>query len=150
MTTTRACLFLLAILAGSPGHLAAQGKNDHGRAIAGTYDGTTAVELLQTTLPLRVELQRVHADSVVVKIPGMALPNGQVFRFTSMPLAVRPVTANGQRAYRLHVAFTYTYNNMPLRVEATATVSGRDLEGEVKAVIMDSMETRATYKGKKT
>ena len=148
MTTIRAYIILTAILAGFAHHAIAQ-KNDHGRAVAGKYNGTTFVELLQATLPLQVELQRVRDDSVTVKITDFVLPNGQVFNFTSGRLSVKPETRQGKRVYRLHIAFAYTYNNMPLRVQVNATVSGQELEGEVKAVIMESMETKATYKGKK-
>ncbi|MDR2130879.1 MAG: hypothetical protein LBP56_06920 [Odoribacteraceae bacterium] len=149
MTTIRSYIIFIVSLIVFVSPSNAQGKNDHGRAVAGKYDGTTSIELMQTTLPLQLELQRVHNDSVIVKISRLVLPNGQVFSFTSKSLSVKPEKREGKPTYRLHVAFTYTYNNMPIRVQATATVNGKELEGEVKAVIMESMETRATYKGKK-
>ena len=149
MTTIRTCIILIAALTAIVNSSSAQDKNDHGRVVSGKYDGTTSIELLQATLPLQVELQRVHKDSVIVKITNFALPNGYFFNFTSRNLSVKPETVAGKKIYRLYVAFNYTYNNMPLRVQVSATVEGKELEGEVKAVIMESMETRATYKGKK-
>ncbi|MDR2413369.1 MAG: hypothetical protein LBD64_00085 [Odoribacteraceae bacterium] len=150
MTTFRAYIILAAILVGIANRSLAQGKNDHGHAIAGKYDGNTFIELMQVTLPLQVELQRVRDDSVIVKIANLALPNGQIFSFTSRPLSVKPALEQGKQIYHLRLAFSYTYNNMPLRVQVAASVKGKELEGEVKAVIMESMETKATYKGKKT
>jgi hypothetical protein len=149
MITIRAYALLLALLTGAAGEASAQDKNDHGRAVAGKYDGTTSIELMQMTLPLQLELQRVHRDSVIVKISRLALPNGQVFAFTSGSLSVKPETREGKPVYRLQISFNYSYNNIPIRVQATGTINGKELEAEVKAVIMESMETRVTYKGKK-
>ncbi|MDR1414729.1 MAG: hypothetical protein LBI96_02870 [Odoribacteraceae bacterium] len=153
MTTTHkrvlATTLLATLLAATMAVAAPRGKDDHGRAVAGKYDGTTSIELMQMTLPLRLELQRVHEDSVVVKIPRLALPNGQVFSFTSGSCSVRPVTRAGKQRYQLNISFSYTYNNIPLRVQATGTIDGDDIDAEVKAVIMDSMETRVTFKGKR-
>jgi hypothetical protein len=149
MKKTRARAFCLALLLGVASTAGAQDKNAPARAVAGKYDGTTNIELLQMTLPLQLELQRVHDDSVIVKIPHLALPNGQVFSFTSDNLSVTPEKRDGKRVYRLSIAFNYNYNNMPLRVEATGIVAGKEVEAEVKAVIMNSMETRVTYKGKR-
>jgi hypothetical protein len=139
---------LLVLLAGLAGVASAQNKNDHGRAVAGKYGGTTFIELMQMELPLQLELQRVHNDSVIVKITNFALPNGQLFNFTSRGVSVKP-DKETKGGYRLHVAFTYNYNNMPVRVEATGTVKGTSLDAEVKAVVMESMETRVTYKARK-
>ncbi|MDR0765764.1 MAG: hypothetical protein LBF09_02345 [Odoribacteraceae bacterium] len=149
MTTFRTYIILIAILHGIASHAAAREDKDHGRTVAGKYDGNTFIELMQVTLPLQVELLRVREDSVIVKITNLALPNGQVFNFTSRCLSVKPDGGKTKGVYRLYLAFAYKYNNMPLRVQVNATVNGKELEGEVKAIIMESMETKATYKGTK-
>ncbi len=39
---------------------------------------------------------------------------------------------------------------MPMRVTATGTITDGELNSTVKAVIMDAMETKVTYKAKCT
>lgn len=127
----------------------AQDKKDHAAAVAGHYEGDANIELLQQELKMKLELKRTHADSVIVIITDFLLPTGQKFSFRSKGLSVKPVTENGKTVYKLFTTFVYSYNNMPFKITANATIREKDLDSEVKANLMEAMETKVTYKAKR-
>lgn len=124
-------------------------KNDNGAAVAGVYEGTVFIEIIQQELKLKLELIRTHKDSVMAKVVDFLLPTGQKFNYQSQNLSVKAETKNGKKTYRLFISFPYTYNKMPMKVVANGTIVDGQLDSEVKATIMESMQTKVTYKAKK-
>lgn len=141
-------LLVLLVTAGMAGAEVKE-RDDHGAAVAGTYAGKVYVEIMQREMPLKVELKRTHRDSVEVVVTDFVLPTGQKFSYRSGRVSVKPAVKDGKAVYELRITFTYNYNNMPMRVTATGTITGGQLESTVKATIMDAMETKVTYKAKK-
>ena len=126
-----------------------RGKLEPAAAVSGAYEGETHIELLQMRLKLKLELQRVHRDSVVVSVKDFALPTGQKFSYRSRPVAVKASVENGRAAYRLATSFVYTYNGMPLDVNASGTVVGDSLNASVTASLLGAFETKVTYAAKR-
>ncbi|MBC5622799.1 MULTISPECIES: hypothetical protein [Butyricimonas] len=145
-------ILVLFVTAGMAGVVSAgaKDKKDHGAAVAGTYDGKAYIEIMQRELPLKLELKRIHRDSVIVEVTDFVLPTGQKFSYRSAGVSVKPEVKDGKTVYKLNISFTYNYNSMPMRVTATGTITDGELNSTVKAVIMDAMETKVTYKAKCT
>lgn len=145
-------IFILLLLVGSSINSVCgqnKGTKDHGAAVAGMYDGAAYIELMQQELKMKLELKRIHKDSVIVVVTDFVLPTGQKFNFRSGGVSVKPEVKAGKTVYKLHISFMYDYNGMPMKVTANGTISEGKLESEVKATIMESMETKVTYKAKK-
>lgn len=142
-------LFLIIGSSMNMAHAQNAGGKDHGAAVAGTYDGSAYVELMQQDLKLKLELKRIHKDSVIVIVTNFTLPTGQKFNYRSKGVSVKPEVKDGKTIYRLHTSFMYDYNGMPMKVVATGTIANGQLTSDVKATIMDSMETKVSYKAKK-
>ena len=144
-------LLVLLVTAGIAGvtRVEAKDKKDHGAAVAGTYNGKAYIEIMQREMPLKLELKRTHRDSVEVVVTDFELPTGQKFSYRSGRVSVKPEVKDGKTVYRLNITFTYNYNNMPMCVTATGTITDGQLDSTVKATIMDAMETKVTYKAKK-
>lgn len=142
------CLFAIGCLCAYSA-AGGKGKAEPAAAVAGVYDGETFVELLQMRLKLKLELQRVHRDSVVVSVTDFVLPTGQKFSYRSRPIAVKPAVRDGKTVYRLATTFTYDYNGMPMEVNASGTVAGDSLDSQVRASIMGAFETNVTYKARR-
>lgn len=144
----RVVILMILLLCGvGVTHVMAQSK-DHGAAVAGIYEGDTFIELLQQELKLKLELKRIDRDSVMVVITDFLLPTGQKFNFKSK-LSVKPEIKGGETIYRLNADFTYNYNNMPIKITAIGTIKNGELDSEVKANLMEAMETKVTYRAKK-
>ena len=137
------CLATVSVVSG-------KGKKDPAALIAGTYEGKAFVEIMQQEMPLKLQLVRTYKDSVQVKVVDFALPTGQKFSYQSKNFSIKTETKEGKKSYKLALSFLYNYNNMPMRVEATGTIVGDNLDAEVKATIMESMQTKVTYKAKRT
>ena len=69
-------ILVLFVTAGMAGVVSAgaKDKKDHGAAVAGTYDGKAYIEIMQRELPLKLELKRIHRDSVIVEVTDFVLP----------------------------------------------------------------------------
>ena len=124
-------------------------KKDNAASVAGVYEGTAFVEIMQQEMELKLELIRIHKDSVIVKVTNFVLPNGQKFNYRSQGVSVKSEIKQGKTIYNLYISFSYTYNGMPMEVKASGKVIDGQLDSEVKATIMQSMETKVTYKAKK-
>lgn len=142
------CLFVIGCVC-AYSVVCGKGKTEPAAAVSGTYEGEAYVEILQMKLKLKLELQRVHRDSVVVSVKDFVLPTGQKFSYLSQPVAVKAAVENGKKVYKLSTAFSYNYNGMPMDVKASGTVKDDSLDSEVKATIMGAMETKVTYKAKR-
>lgn len=118
-------------------------------AVAGMYEGESAIEILQMKLKLKLELKPVHKDSVVVVVKDFVLPTGQKFNYRSQPIAVKGLRKDGKTLYDLNTSFNYDYNGMPMAVTAHGEIEGDSLRSEVKATIMGAMETKVQYKAKR-
>ena len=104
---------------------------------------------MQQEMKLKLELIRVHKDSVIVKVTNFVLPNGQKFNYKSNGVSVKSEIKNGKKVYNLFTSFKYNYNSMPMEVKASGKIIDGQLDSEVQATIMQSMETKVTYKAKK-
>ncbi len=124
-------------------------KKEHAAVVAGIYNGEAIIEMMQFKMNLKLELQRIHRDSVVAVVKDVVLPTGQKFSYRSKAISVKPEVQNGKTVYRLDISFPYTYNGMPMKVVVTGTVIDGMLDALTKATIMDAMEIKATYKAKK-
>ena len=124
-------------------------KKDNAASVAGIYEGTAFVEIMQQEMKLKLELIRIHKDSVIVKVTDFVLPNGQKFNYRSQGVSVKSEVKQGKKIYNLYISFSYDYNGMPMEVKASGKVIDGQLDSEVKATIMQSMETKVTYKAKK-
>ena len=149
MKRSRTIFFLVACLFCIAGSMQGQDKKGYAAAVAGGYEGKCFVELMQQELDLKLELKRVHADSVSVKITDFMLPNGQKFNFPSKVVSVKMEVKEGKPVYSLFTTFMYNYSGMSIRITATGTIKDKVLDSEVKANLLDAMETKATYKAKK-
>ncbi|KIO43301.1 hypothetical protein [Sanguibacteroides justesenii] len=124
-------------------------KKDNAASVAGVYEGTAFVEIMQQEMELKLELIRIHKDSVIVKVTNFVLPNGQKFNYRSQGVSVKSEIKQGKTIYNLYISFSYNYNGMPMEVKASGKVIDGQFDSEVKATIMQSMETKVTYKAKK-
>lgn len=142
-------LIIVLLVTAGMAHAEVKNKKDHAAAVAGMYDGKAYIEIMQREMPLKLELKRVHNDSVIVVVKDFVLPTGQKFSYRSEGVSVKPEVKDGKTVYKLNITFVYNYNGMPMRVTATATIADGQLDSTVKAVIMDAMETKVTYKAKR-
>ena len=142
-------LIIVLLVTAGMAHAEVKNKKDHAAAVAGMYDGKAYIEIMQREMPLKLELKRVHNDSVIVVVTDFVLPTGQKFSYRSAGVSVKPEVKDGKTVYKLNITFVYNYNGMPMRVTAAATITDGQLDSTVKAVIMDAMETKVTYKAKR-
>ena len=150
MRRNRTILFLVAYLCCIAGSVQGQDRKGYAAAVAGWYEGKCFIELMQQEVDLKLELKRVHADSVGVKITDFMLPNGQKFSFPTKVVSVKMEVKEGKPVYNLFASFMYNYSGVPVRITVTGTIKDNMLDSEVKANLMDAVETKATYKAKKT